>query len=136
MNCGVLRAGSLALIAVLAVAGCRSGPRDENQPTGQTAAAPTSAPAAAAQITPDRLASFVIQTNAGALPFQRTGPSTWEGTSPDSGEIVQWSQEDADSLSLVLYTENPRIRTLTVYSDDTASCSCFSDGIVVNATYQ
>lgn len=134
------------ILPALALAACNaSSSREAEQASAAAAhaqnaadAAAAAAAAAAPQTTPDRLSSFVLATGGAQLNFRRTGPTTWEGPSPDNGQVVQWSQEDADSASLVLYTETPRIRTMTVYDDDTASCSCFSGGsaVVTGASYQ
>ena len=83
--------------------------------------------------TPDRLTAFSIRVPDGRHLglFRKTGNKSWVGPSLDSNAMVQWSEEDADSLSLVLYTETPRIRTMTVYGDDSVSSSGLPGGSVL-----
>lgn len=131
---------------MLALAGCRGEPNPEDAlgiAAAQQRAAAQNQPAAAAaataaQTTPDHLVSFDIVVNGTSVgSFRKTGADVWQGPSLDSGEIVTWSQEDADALSLVLYTETPRIRTLSVYSDDTVSSSGLPSGATISrAAYQ
>lgn len=128
---------------MLALAGCRGEANPEDAlgiAAAQQRAAAQNQPAAATatQTTPDHLVSFDVMAN-GALigSFRKTGADVWQGPSLDSGEIVTWSQEGADALSLVLYTENPRVRTLSVYNDDTVSSSGLPSGTTISrAAYQ
>ena len=135
MRSSVVRICCLAFITVLAAAGCRSGGGNSSPPPQQPASAPTAAPA---QLTPDNLVSFDVMANGARVgSFRKIGTNLWEGPSSDSGRIVQWSQEDADSLSLVVYTEDPRIRTLIVYGDDTVGSAGLPDNATMSrAAYQ
>lgn len=119
MTRGMLRAGCLALIAVLAVASCRSGPRDENQPTGQTAAAPAAPGPAAVQTTGSHLIAFDLVKGPSAQlvgTFTKTGAGSWTGPHPATGQTVNWSAR-SDAASVVLYTEDPQITTILLYTD-------------------
>ena len=118
MTCGTLRAGCLALIAVLAVASCRSGPRDENQPTGQ-AAAPAAPGPAAVQTTGSHLTTFDLVKGPSAQlvgTFTKTGADSWTGPYPATGQTVNWSAR-SDATSVLLYTEDPQITTIVLYTD-------------------
>jgi hypothetical protein len=88
---------------------------------------------AAQQKTPDRLTAFSIRAGDGRHLglYVKTGSNTWTGPSLDSNVTVQWSQEDAGSASLVLYTETPRIRTLIVHDNDDVSSSGLPGGSVL-----
>lgn len=88
---------------------------------------------AVAPKTPDRLTAFAIKAGDGSILglFRKIGSDTWMGPSLDSGDDVAWLETDADSSSLVLYTEVPRIRTLVVYDDATVSSSGLPGGSVV-----
>lgn len=108
----------LTLAAVLAVTGCRSDGDRNDQPPPQ-AAAPAAAPPAATQLDALHLVSFdLVKGPSEQLvgTFRRIDGATWEGPYPSTGAPVQWSAR-ADGASLILYTENPRITTITLYTD-------------------
>ena len=137
----------LALILpALALAACNSGTSHEAERAAAAAAiaqnqadaAAASAAVAVPQTTMDHLVSFDILTGSGATlaGYRKTGDSTWEGPHPDSGQIVQWSGR-ADAGSVVLYTDGPPIRTVTVYADDSVSSSGLpTGGSISRAVYQ
>ena len=82
--------------------------------------------------TPDHLTAFSIRAGDGRILglFSKTGGNTWTGPSLDGGAIVQWSAS-SDSRELVLYTENPKIRTLLVEDDRTVNSSGLPKGSVL-----
>lgn len=88
---------------------------------------------AAQKNTPDRLTAFSIRAGDGRHLglYVKIGSKTWTGPSLDSDATVQWSQEGADSASLVLYTETPRVRTLIVLDNDDVSSSGLPGGSVL-----
>lgn len=73
----------------------------------------------AAQTTGTALVAFdLIKGPSGQLvgTFTKTGADSWTGPYPNTGRTVTWAGR-TDDLSVVLYTENPQITTIVLYTD-------------------
>jgi len=99
---------------------------------------PPATPVAVAEPrTPDRLIGFDVTVDATLLgSFAKIGPVTWEGPHPDNGQVVTWTETRADHRTLELFTETPRIRTLTVRSDGRITALGLTDAILQNPVFQ